>query len=296
MQYYRAGFKMDLIFKTSYWDDRKSLDAFKEFQKQIHGLDFTAWEEAGYWDETYTPFSFFKGDSIVASACIYLLDAVIEGEESRLAQVSGVGTLPEWRRRGLNRRLTEIGLDRVRGSHDGIFLFADPEAIPFYRRCGFRPVGEFVETVDAPPVSKSGGAVKLNPGCGNDLERIYDCARKRTPVSDKFFILNEKLLMFHVLYGLGNHVYEIPDLDCLVFFKREGGCLRIIDIVSERIPRMKELHPYIADETDKTVEFYFYTDKLGISGTCTRRLQGNHPFVKGAFPVENPVFPFTSKA
>lgn len=38
-----------------------------------------------------------KEDSIVANVCIYLLDAVIEGQKTRLAQVSGVGTLTESR-------------------------------------------------------------------------------------------------------------------------------------------------------------------------------------------------------
>jgi len=115
--------EMGLAMKTEYWDDPKALCAFKEFMLEIHGLDFSEWESGGYWDDAYTPFSFFK-----------------------------------------------------------------------------------------------------------------------------------------------------------------------------RVPRLKELYPYIAGENDRVLEFHFYTDKLGLDETKTRPLIGNKPFVKGRFPVERPVFPFTSRA
>jgi hypothetical protein len=89
---------MNIVLKTEYWNDLNARAAFKSFMRTIHGLDFSLWESAGCWDDAYTPFSFFRGDKIVASVCIYLLDSVIDGRETRLAQVSGVGTLPQWRR------------------------------------------------------------------------------------------------------------------------------------------------------------------------------------------------------
>jgi len=287
---------MDLTMRTEYWDDPKALGAFKEFALKIHGLDFSEWESGGFWDDAYTPFSFFLGDTIVASVCIYLLDAIIYGKTTHVAQISGVGTLPEWRRKGLNRQLTDVGLDWAQGKHDGVFLFAETDAVPFYRNCGFSPIDEYVEVVDASPVPNCAGAVKLDPGKKHDLDKIYHYAKRRTPVSEKFSVLNEKLVMFHALYGLRNHVYEIPDLGCLVFSKRENGCLKLFDIVGERVPILKELYPYIADDDDRIIEIHFYTDKLGLDGTRTRPLTGNNPFTRGTFPIEKPVFPFTSRA
>lgn len=57
---------MDLALKTEYWDDPKALGAFKDFMLKIHGLDFSEWEAGGYWDDAYTPFSFFKEDTVDA--------------------------------------------------------------------------------------------------------------------------------------------------------------------------------------------------------------------------------------
>jgi len=287
---------MELTLRTEYWDDPGALEAFKEFILKIHGLDFSEWESAGYWDDAYTPFSFFEGDTVVASVCIYLLDAVVQGETTRVAQISGVGTLPERRRKGLSRQLTDVGLEWARGRHDGVFLFADTDAIPYYLRCGFTPIDEYVEIVEVTPVLNCGGAVRLDPGRKQDLDRIYEYAKRRAPVSDKFSVLNEKLVMFHALHGLRDKVYEIPDLKCLVFHKRAEGCLSIFDIVGERVPTLTDIYPYIAHENDRYVETHFFADKLGLNETEIRLLPGNNPFVKAAFPVEKPVFPYTSRA
>jgi GNAT superfamily N-acetyltransferase len=287
---------MDFELRTDYWDDPHALAAFKKFILTIHGLDFSDWESGGFWDDSYTPFSFFDGDSVVASICVYLLDAVLIGKDTRVAQISGVGTLPEWRRRGLNRQLTTLGLDWAQGMHDGVFLFSNPDAIPFYRKCGFSPIDEFLEITEATPVAKRDGLIKLDPGNDEELKRIHEYAKQRAPISDQFSVLSDKLLMFHVLYQLRDCAYEIPDLDCLVFYRRTEGTLRIYDIVGKRIPRLEEFYPYIAADHDRVIEFHFSTDKLGLKNAGTKPLSGNNPLVRDTFPIAKPVFPFTSRA
>ncbi len=287
---------MDIVLKTEYWHDRNARTAFKAFMRTIHGLDFARWESAGCWDDAYTPFSYFQGDEIIASVCIYLLDAVIDGRKTRLAQVSGVGTLPKWRRRGLSRRLTEVGLAWAQDRHDGVFLFADDDAVVYYERTGFTPIEECVVTTRLVPTKRRSGAVKLDPRRVDHLEKIRGYVRRRTPVSDIFSVQNEKLVMFHVLYTLSNCVYEIPDLSCLVFCEHNDRCLKLFDIVGERIPALAEIYPYFPVAGNSVAELHFQADKLGLAETTTRVLQGNNPFVRGVFPVDKPVFPFTSRA
>jgi GNAT superfamily N-acetyltransferase len=282
--------------KTHYWADPNARATFRKFVLEIHGLDFTAWETAGFWDNNYTPFSFFDGDRIVANVCVYLLDAVINHRQTRLAQISAVGTLPEYRRQGLNRELTEIALDREKDNHDGVFLFSDPDAVPFYERCGFTPIGENIETSPLTPAKARPGAIRLDPGNPRHLDRIHSRAKNRAPVSEKFGILSDKLLMFHALYGLRDCACEIPGLDCVVFCRRDNDTLNVYDIVAETIPRWEDLYPFIAEPGDRTVDFHFHTDRLGLKNVTARPLPGNYPFVKGAFPADNPVFPFTSRA
>jgi GNAT superfamily N-acetyltransferase len=282
--------------KTHYWADPNARATFRKFVLEIHGLDFTAWEEAGYWDDNYVPFSFFDGDRIVANVCIYLLDTVINRRQTRLAEISAVGTLPEYRRRGLNRELTEIALGWAKNKHNGVFLFSEPDAAPFYEKCGFAAIEEFIESVEAGSVRTRPGAIRLDPGNPRHIDRIHNRAKKRAPVSERFGILNDKLLMFHALYNLRDCAREIPDLGCVVFSRRINNTLNIYDVVAEQIPAWEDLYPYIAAPGDKAVDFHFHTDRLGAKNVSTRPLPGNYPFVKGAFPADNPVFPFTLRA
>ena len=52
------------------------------------------------------------------------MDMVIGGRKSRVGQFSGVATHPQFRRRGLNRWLTEQAMQWASKTHDGFFLFA----------------------------------------------------------------------------------------------------------------------------------------------------------------------------
>lgn len=287
---------MNLQLKTDYWDNRKARDAFKRFIKDIHGLDFTDWEAHGFWDNAYTPFSFFKDGKVIASVCIYLLDAVIAGGETKLVQISGVGTHKNWRRQGLSRELTELGLDWARGKHTGVFLFADEEAIPYYERTGFSPINETLEYYRIEPVPPKPGLRHLDPANQEHLDRIYNYANNRTPISDKFSVFGSKLLMFHALYTMRNDMYEIPDLECLVFFEREGDVINIYDILGRNIPSLADIYPYLSSKTDKLIYFHFHTDKLGIEGVQIKNITENNTFVKESFPVVEPTFPFTSRA
>jgi hypothetical protein len=102
--------------------------------------------------------------------------------------------------------------------------------------------------------------------------------------------------MFHALYTLRNQAFEIPDLNCVVFYRRKDACLEIIDILAENIPAFEDLYPYISDESDRTIEFAFHTDKLGLPNVDSRLLEGNNLFVRAPFPLAEPVFPYTSRA
>ncbi|MBL7033335.1 MAG: GNAT family N-acetyltransferase [Candidatus Delongbacteria bacterium] len=286
---------MALTFRTDYWEDPSARRAFQQFMVDSFNLDFTLWEENGFWDEAFIPFSYFERERIVASVCIYSLPAVIAGQPARVAQLSSVATHPEWQRRGLNRKLTASALDQVQ-DHDAVLLFSTDEAIPFYRAVGFRSIVEQLEYSDVDPVTPRAGRRRLDPANPGDLQRIYQYARQRTTVSNRFSFGNARLLMFHCLYTLRDHLYEITDLNCLVLYRRTGSCLQVFDIVAERLPDWSQLYPYLAEPGDTRIEFHFHTDKLRLGQTELLPLTGNNPLVRDPFPLERPVFPYTCRA
>lgn len=287
---------MSLEMRTAYWDDRESKDAFQRFILEIHNLDFTSWEEAGYWDDDYRPFTIFQDGEVLSSVCMYSLPAVIDGRSTRVAQISGVGTLPEYRRCGLNRELTAAGLQWAAPDHEGVFLFSDDDAMPYYAHCGFQAMDEHIPTAEIIPVSRRRGAVMLDAGDAADREKIYRYAGCTAPVSNRFTAGSPKLFMFHALYNFRNRIWHIPEPDCLVCFRREGDTLAIYDVLGESIPTLDQVYSYISEESDRRVEFHFHSDRFAPDASGRRELIGNNLFVKPGFPIKEPVFPYSSRA
>ena len=289
---------MNLTYIDNYWDDPELKRKFIDFLIEIFGLDLSLWDRMGFWDNNYRPFSFFEGDRLVSSLCLYSLDMMIAGKLCRVAQVSGVGTLPEYRRQGLNSELTRKALAWAQDHHDFFFLFADEEAYPFYESCGFRRADEHQVSISVTGESALPGAEKLDIRNQDHLELICRCAAEREQVSDELGVLSQKLFLFWYLYFLRENIYYIADLDVLVPFKREKGLLTIFDIVGRKLPTFIEVYPYIRSESDKTIEFLFMVDKMNLSGSVRIETRDTGLHLLGDFPLQGTqfIFPCTAHA
>jgi GNAT superfamily N-acetyltransferase len=288
-----------LAFRFGYWDDGRAKRRFQEFLVSIHGLDLSLWNRMGYWDdESYTAFSLFDGDRLVATTNLFSMEMVVDGARRRLGQFSGVGTAPEFRGRGLNRWLTEQALTSSAATHDGFFLFANEDAVPFYAACGFVGADEAIATLRVTPTIGSTGLQKLDPSSEHDLSLIYRLANERSPVSNLLGTWNAKLLMFHCLYTLRDHLYYVPDLDAVVFFAENNGVLTLHDVVARELPSFDELHPYISGEPHHEVRFFFMPDLMGVEPTEWKPLDGGGLQVLPPLrlPGPTPLFPYTARA
>jgi GNAT superfamily N-acetyltransferase len=289
---------MNLSYKEDYWDSLDLKMEFINFLLHILGLDLSLWDKMGFWDRRYRPFSYFSGNSLVSNVCVYSMDMTIRGQQCLVAQISAVGTLPEYRRKGLSYQLTQKAMDWAQKNHDFFFLFADQEAYHLYNKCGFRQVDEYKASISVSGNVAQSGAVKLDIQIKDHVELIYSLASNREPVSDILGVSNNKLFMFWCLYYLKGHIYYIPELDILVLYKRDNRLLTIFDIVGTDIPAFAEIYPYICDEYDKTVEFLFMVDKLNPGYFERKKIEDNGTHISGDFPLENTqfIFPFTAHA
>lgn len=289
----------ELAFREAYWADPVARQAFQRFLAEIHGLDLSGWESAGYWDECYRPFSYFDPEGRVASSvCVYSLELIVQGSPCRAAQISGVGTSAARRRQGLNRRLTEIALEWAAPGHDFVFLFANDDAVPFYARCGFLQVEERIARVDVQPGAPRPGLRRLDPDEPSDVKLLSASAELRAPVSDTLGVISPKLFMFHALYRFRDCLYHIRNLDVVVAIERDGPHLTVYDVVGPRVPRFDELCPYLVTPDTTEIEFYFVPDKLEIENPRWRALRGNNLHDRGDIPLrtERFLFPFTAHA
>lgn len=290
---------MGLTFREDYWENPGLKKQFIDFVIQIHGLDLSLWDRMGFWDRKYRPFSFFKGPTLVSSLSVYSMDMTILGERCLVAQISAVGTLPEYRGRGLSSELTQRAMKWASTDHKFFFLFADKEAYSFYKKCGFRLVDEYAVHSAVAGVKAQPGAIKLDTQRKDHLDLIYRCATEREPASGDLGVHNKKLFMFWCLYYLKENIYYINDLNLLVLCKRKNGLLTIFDIVGRKVPPFYEIYPYLGQINDKTVEFLFMVDKLNLGQYEEFRLrEDNGTHLYGEFPLENRnfIFPYTSHA
>lgn len=286
-------------FRRAYWDDPRARAAYQAFLIDIHGLDLGRWEQHGFWDDRYVPYSLFDGDRVVASVCLYDLDMVLAGRRCRLGQLSGVGTRPALRRRGYNRWLTEQALRDTAGTHEGTFLFADDDAIPFYRRCGFVPVGEDIQTLATPRLpAPRAGLRKLDPADENDRALVYRLACERAPVSHVLGVLAPRLAMFHFLYILEGCTYHAADLDVVLAFRVKDGTLTLFDVMGRAVPPFAALHPYLAAQPHTEVAFHFVPDRMDVTPTGARPLLGDNAHLdpRLRLPVDRCIFPFVAHA
>lgn len=289
---------MKLSYKENYWESRELKVEFTSFLKRIHGVDLSLWDKLGFWDDLYRPFSYFDGNSLVANVCLYSMEMTIQGKRCFVAQISGVGTLPDYRRRGLSFDLTQKAMDWARNNHDLFYLFADNEAAGFYQKCGFRRIDEYKACLSVTGKDAQPGAVMLDLKTKNDLELIYRLAVERTPVSDVLGVSNSKLFMFWCLLDFENCIHYISELNLLVIFKRSKGLLTIYDIVGATIPSFTTIYPYISSKTDEKIEFLFMVDKLDLGSYDLIKVDDNGTHILDDFPVEPSQFilPFTAHA
>jgi GNAT superfamily N-acetyltransferase len=288
-----------LTYRAHYWDDLHAKELFKEFLRSVHGLDLSLWDEEGFWDdEDYTAFSLFDGDRIVATTNLFSMEMVVEGVPRRLGQFSGVGTAPEHRRRGMNRWLTEQALEFAGPTHDGFFLFADQDAVPFYAKCGFVPVQETIPVVSVGKRTPVPGLRKLDARNRDDLALLYRLAGERSPVSDLLGVRSARLLLFHCLYTMRDCLYYVSDLDAAVFFEVDGGVLTVYDIVGRKVPPFAELHPFVSGVPHHEVRFRYMPDKMGVDPTRWTPLEDSGLQVLPPLRLPEPqcLFPHVSRA
>jgi GNAT superfamily N-acetyltransferase len=289
---------MNLTYRENYWNSPELKKEFMSFLVRIFGLDLSLWDNKGFWDRRYRPFSYFDNGTLVSNVCVYSMNMTIRGKQCLVAQISAVGTLPEYRRKGLSFRLTQQAMAWARDNHDFFFLFADEAAYRFYEECGFRRTDEYKARISAPQSVARPGAVRLDMQRTDHIKQVYRLASERCPVSDVLGVTNDKLFMYWCLYTLRDHIHYISELDTLVLCKRDGGLLTVFDILGQRVPAFAEIYSYICDPGDETIEFLFMVDKQDLGDHDLVRVEGNGTHLLGKFPLESTqfIFPFTSHA
>lgn len=253
-----------LEYRACFQDDPAGRAAANENIIAVHGLDLTKWDERVGWDPDYVPFAFFDGDTVVALSCIYVMDMRIRGEWRRAAQFSSVGTLPDYRMRGLNAELTRRAVEWIREQGlRGTFLFSDDDATGFYAKQGFVERSEWKHRVMVRSVPRPAHRL-LDYDKDEDL--IRRLVEDRAPVSHLLGARSPKHQLFHLLYENAGELRYVEDLDLFVCCEEEDGELRVYDIIGLEMAPWVEIEPRVIGPRTRSVLFEITPDRLDLEG------------------------------
>ncbi len=156
----------DFIIEKNVRDNPKLRQSFNRLALQTWGFDFEDWYQNGYWGTRYIPYAMVCQGQVVANVSVNLMTFAGPDGIHRYIQLGTVMTSPEYRLRGLSRRLMEE-IDRdYEGKAEGFYLFANDSVLDFYPRFGYRAVKEtgYSMALPAGTAEAGGGAAHNNAG------------------------------------------------------------------------------------------------------------------------------------
>jgi GNAT superfamily N-acetyltransferase len=253
---------------------------------KVFGIEFEKWYQLGFWNDCYVCYSFVDGERVVANVAASRLDLLWKGERFRTAQIGGVMTDPDYRKRGLAAQLMDTVLGEYESSCDGIYLFANATALKYYPKFGFASVRESRFTYELKDKFGGCGAVrKLDLANGDDIELLRRLLRERQPFSGILDVDRVSgILAWHCLYGFADHLYYFADLDLVALCRVKADTLHLYDLIGKEKPESLQpiLKSLAGDGVSKAV-FHFTPDFKDIQPQChPAEAGGDTFFIKSA--------------
>lgn len=262
----------------------------KVFNIEVHTLkDF---HRRGFWNPTYRPFTFFDGEDAVANVSMFSMPLIIKHTYEKAAGIQSVMTHPDYRRKGLMKRLFEKMLAEI--DHEFQFSLLLTKTPDLYQPFGFEVVQEhyFVAPFHHIPVQKQTSIRRLDFFNEADLQIVRHLMANHTPVSHHFspisFQSSFYLNMYHPSFR--QKLYYSEELKVMIVFEVEGETLKLYDVIGLELPALDDLCSQLPYSFNR-IEFYFYPDLFNITEFKPVVFDmGNHLMVRGHFLIKGDYF------
>lgn len=215
-----------------YRHDKALRDSFNALAAQTFGgLNFEGWYRNGFWGENYDPYSIVLDGRVVANVSVNRCDFEFGGKRYRILQLGTVMTDPEYRNRGLSRRIME-DLEPMLAAADGVYLFGNDSVVEFYPKFGFR---RGRETAYAKTVSQTGPrTARREPMDGPEQWAKLSAAMEKSTFREGCKMVgNPELIFFYVSQFMQDAVWYLPELDAWAVAEQEDGELTIHSIFAD---------------------------------------------------------------
>lgn len=286
--------------KSNYRDNDELRKKFFEFTKNVFpGLDFFEWYKNGFWTHAYIPFSIIESGKIISNVSISKMKIFLNGKSKNAIQFGTVGTLPEFREKGLSRYLMEYVLDLFKDDIDLFYLYANDTVTEFYPKFGFKKVEEviFQRTNDIPLTNYK--AVKLDLANSSDKKLVAELINKRAPVSKLFSAYDYEFITWWYIFNFhSNDLYYLPNENIILIAGENNNDLHIYDIIFEHPFNIEIALPKILKHNEFiSINYYFSPDVLNYKFDKTIRSADSPLFIRGNFNLEQRQFkyPYTAQ-
>lgn len=284
------------IKQLKFYSDYSSEDSKREklyplFEK-VFGIEVNTLRELykrGFWNESYIPYTFFNNDQAIANVSAFPLDMNIEQSNKKCVGIQSVMTEPDYRKKGLMKRLFSKMLEDIDQKYEAAFLFtSNPELyIPY----GFKVIEQyyFRKNVNHHLLTKKTSLRKLEPLKDSDIKILMDLLKNREALSKVFAPLSYENAIYFNLYNseLNNKFFLIEELNTIVVFDVKEGTLRIFDVISREIPSLEILCSYLPHQFN-TIEFYFNPDAFNLENVVEVEYKTENKLMfRGSYLLEN---------
>lgn len=264
---------MDFQFIKDYKDNDVYRKSFNKLAGTVFGIDFEQWYKMGFWNDRYICYSFMDNGEIISNVSASIIDLVVNGDRFPALQIGTVMTRPDYRRKGLAKKLMNIVMEECKKRCELAFLFANPDAAGFYQSFCFEAVSESTFFADICSINeyaqKNGVSTtksnlssdsdyrirKLNMSYNNDIEILKRLSAGRRPHSESFGTAHtEGILRWHCLNVFPNDIYYIETLGTIVIYNFSDNVLNLYDAVCGGKPDLPHILSAIVKKEINIIE------------------------------------------
>lgn len=241
-------------FTNTVNQDSQLKDSFIGLAKEIFGIDFGRWENAGGWTRDYIPYCFHEDGQVIANASVNLMNLTVDGNGYEAIQIGTVMTRKDHRGQGLSEKLLMKILEDFKGKVDLIFLLADEEAMSLYRRVGFDTVDTVRHFLPADGYAKEEN--KVLP-VKKTLEELMQLKKTALSITDHFWSKEDRhILPFYYVHGFQDMILEpLPEVTVLGALEKET--FHLYDVLSNRVISLTDVLQTLVPMGAHRIELHF---------------------------------------
>lgn len=203
---------MELI--DNYMQDDTLRAMLNALTQKVFFFNFEEWVRGGFFEGDYIPYSIVENGKVISNVSVNRMQFLQNGIQKNYIQLGTVMTAPEYRNRGLARKLMEYVIEEYKEKCDGFYLFGNLSAADFYRKLGFSKGTQFLYRLREPIARNQAASsfLPLDPNDAMQRTNYYDTVRHCVENS-AFEQMNRFSLQMFYTANL-SEVFYAEDIDC----------------------------------------------------------------------------------